>query len=203
MTDKTDEKENPSSLPETPPERPNEGLALSTARDDGEGPAFYYSRSRRLARASAKVRALYEEQEKPKFNLLRPLLSSKPNAILFGTLMALVLIMLAVNISRRWGGAQDYYGNRLSLSAVRYEGTVVLTLRKTRREGAAYTGPVDIAVSPLEGAGQEYPHRISFSSRSPEEFSFSIPFEGSGFAVRISHEGAGEGGSLAFRVKTK
>ncbi|MDR3146148.1 MAG: hypothetical protein LBU21_07710 [Treponema sp.] len=196
----TDNHENPSSLPETPAGRPNAGIPLSEASDDGEGPAFYYSRSRRLARASADVRALYEEQEKPKFNLLRPLLSTKPNAILFGTLVALVLITLALNISNRWTGARDYYGNRVSLSAVRYEGTVVLTLTKTRQDGA-YTGPVDIVVSPLEGEGQEYPHRISFSSRSPEEFSFSIPFTGSGFAVRISREG--EGDSLAFRVKTK
>ena len=73
------------------PGRPNEGMALSEKRDDGEEPSFYYSRDRRLSKAPAGVRALYEEDRKPKFNLIRPPLSTKPNAILFGTMVALVL----------------------------------------------------------------------------------------------------------------
>ncbi|MDR2178368.1 MAG: hypothetical protein LBP20_10075 [Treponema sp.] len=189
------------------PGRPNEGIPLSEdRRTDVEGPLFYYSRSRRLAKAPANVRALYEENKKPKFSLIRPLLSTKSNAILFGTVAVLVLITLAINFSGLGNGAQDYYGNQVSVTAARYEGAAVVTLKKTRR-GAAYTGPLDIAVSPLEdaepGEPAVYLHRLNFSSRSPEEFRFSIPFEGSRFLIEISHEGAGEGGSLAFRVKTK
>ncbi|MDR2375098.1 MAG: hypothetical protein LBD96_01515 [Treponema sp.] len=201
MDEKTDEKETPG--------QPNESMPLGENRGGGEEPLFYYSRNRRLSKAPAGVRALYEENEGPKFNLIRPLFSTRPNAILFGTMVALVLITLVINISGLGQGARDYYGNRVSVHAVRYEGVVVVSLKKTRQDGgAAYTGPLDIAVSPLEGAdsGAEaavYPYRLNFSSRSPEEFSFSIPFEGSQFLVRISHEGAGEGGSLAFKIKTR
>ncbi|MDR2136251.1 MAG: hypothetical protein LBO76_06505 [Treponema sp.] len=188
-------------------ERPNEGMPLSGDRPDGsEEPLFYYSRSRRLAKAPAKVRALYEESGKPKFSLVRPLLSTKTNAVMFATLAALVLISLALGVSGLGSGTQDYYGNRVSMTAVRYEGAAVVILTKTR-SGAAYTGPLDIAVSPLEGAGPEEPgvylYRLNFSPRSPEEFRFSIPFSGSRFLAEISHEGAGEGGGLAFRIKIK
>ncbi|MDR1444644.1 MAG: hypothetical protein LBI94_07170 [Treponema sp.] len=187
------------------PGRPNEGVALSNDPPEGEELHFYYSRSRRLSRAPANVRALYEETPAPKFSLIRPLVSGRPNAILFGTMAVLALIMLAVSFFGLADGAQDYYGNRISLSAVRYEGAAILTLKKTRRdEGAAYAGPLDIAVSPLGGeAGAPYPSRINLSSRSSEEFRFSVPFEESQFLVRISHEGAEEGSGLAFRIKTR
>jgi hypothetical protein len=187
------------------PRRPNEGMALSEDRRGDEGPKFYYSRSRRLAKAPASVQALYEETAKPKFNLLRPLVSSRPNVVLFGTMAALVLIMLAISFSGLADRGQDYYGNRISLTAVRYEGAAILTLKKTRQgDGAAYTGPLDIAVSPLgKDAGAPYPCRVNLSSRSSEEFRFSVPFEETQFLVEISHEGAGEGGGLAFKIKTK
>jgi hypothetical protein len=201
--DENDEKE------KEKPGRPNAGMPLSRERDNGEGPPFYYSRDRRLSRAPAGVRALYGESGKPKFNLIRPLLSTRPNAILFITVITLTLIMLVMNFSGLSAGARDYYGNRVSVSAVRYEGAAVVILKKTRRDGgAAYTGPLDVAVSPLEGAGAGTPgpavyHRLNFSSRLSEEFRFSIPFGESRFLVSISHEGAGEGDSLAFRVKTE
>lgn len=189
------------------PGRPNEGMALSGGRTGEEGLRFYYSRSRRLSRAPANVQALYAETGRPKFNLIRPLVSGRPNAILFGTMVALILISLALSLSGLTGGAQDYYGNRISLTAVRYEGAAILTLKKTRRDGgAAYAGPLDITVTPLNAAGAPvsgYPCRVNLSSRSAEEFSFSVPFAESQFLVEISHEGAGEGGGLAFRIKTK
>jgi hypothetical protein len=191
-----------------PAGRPNEGLPLTEDRDGGEGPVFYYSRSRRLSQAPANVRALYEEKGRPRFNLFRPLLSTRPNAILFGTLAALLLISLAISFSNRGNRAGDYYGNRISLEARRYEGAAVLVLKKTRREGtAAYTGPLDISVSPGESAAAEsgapYLHRLHLSSRAVEEFSFSVPFEEPRLVVGISHEGAGEGGGLVFTVRTR
>jgi hypothetical protein len=183
-------------------------MPLSENRTAGEDTPFYYSRGRRLAKAPAGVRALYEETEKPKFNLIRPLVSTKSNAILFGTMVVLVLISLMMSFFGL-DGARDYYGNRISVNAVRYGGAAVVTLKKTRKDGgAAYTGPLDIAVSPLKDGAEDpesaaYLHRLTIGARSSEEFRFSIPFEGSRFLVRISHEGAGEGGSLAFRIKTK
>jgi hypothetical protein len=191
--------------------RPNEGLPLSEERDSGEGVQFYYSRERRLSKATDSVRALYEEPAaRSKFSLLRPLLSSRPNAILFGTMAALVLITLVMSFTNFTNRGQDYYGNRISVSALRYDGAALITLKKTIRNAeAAYTGAMDITVSPAktEGASPAF-HRVVFSSQGTEEFRFSVPFEEQELLLEISPVATGGGdlvdrGSLAFTVKTK
>jgi hypothetical protein len=184
--------------------RPNEGLPLSENRDCGEGVQFYYSREKRLAKASDSVRALYEEEAAPrKFSLLRPLLSSRPNAILFGTMTALVLITLVMSFSGFISGGKDYYGNRISVSAVRYDGAAVIILKKTIRNATgAYTGSVDITVAPAGGAAPAF-HRVVFSSQGTEEFRFSVPFEEQELLLELSPAGQEARDSLAFTVKTK
>jgi hypothetical protein len=187
--------------------RPNEGKALSEDRRGEEGPLFYYSRERRLSKAPPSVQALYVDQGKPHFSLLRPLISSKSNAILFGTMVALILITLVMSLSGLAGG-KDYRGCRISLSAIRYEGAVLVILKKTASGGEAYTGPLALTVSPLAKAGDsqlQYPHRVVFSSRKTEEFRFSVPFDEPELLVELSgNPGDSEkGDSLAFRIKTK
>jgi hypothetical protein len=179
------------------------GEAPGGERRGDEGPQFYYSRERRLSRAPASVRALYEDRGKGGFSLLRPLVSSKPNAILFGTMTALILITLVMSFSGLAGG-KDYRGSRISLSAIRYEGAVLVVLKKAVSRREAYTGPLSIAVSPLSGA-PAYFHRVVFSSRKTEEFRFSVPFDEPELLVELSGdpEGSGKGDSLAIRVKTK
>jgi hypothetical protein len=185
------------------PRRPNEGEAL-TRPGDGE-PQFYYSRERRLLKAPASVRALYEDRGKPGFNLLRPLISTRSNTVLFGTLVILVFITLVMSFSGMAGG-RSYLGNRISVSALRYEGAVLIILKKTCR-GDAYTGPLDIAVSPSAGAADSpiYPHRITLSSRRAEEFRFSVPFDEPELLVEVSAdpEISGKEDSLAFKIKSK
>jgi hypothetical protein len=176
------------------------------SREIGGEPQFYYSRERRLAKAPESVQALYEDRGKPGFNLLRPLVSTRSNAILFGTMVALVLISLVVSFSV--AGEQDYRGSRISVSAVRYEGAALVIIKKTVRGGGeGYTGPLAIAVSPLNKPSESlpYPHRVNFSSKKTEEFRFSVPFEEPELLVEISGdpENPGEEGSLAFKVKTK
>ncbi|MDR0400218.1 MAG: hypothetical protein LBH51_04675 [Treponema sp.] len=184
------------------PERPNEGQALSGGRMS-EGPQFYYSRERRLMKAPASVRALYEDRGKPGFNLLRPLVSNRSNGILFGTVVVLALMILVMSISGRIG-EKSYLGNRISVSALRYEGAVLVVLKKTSR-GDGYTGPLDIAVSLPDGGSPVYPHRVTLSSRGTEEFRFSIPFDAPELLVEISGDpaSAGEEAGLAFKIKSK
>jgi hypothetical protein len=186
------------------PVRPNEGIPLTENRSPDGGIQYYYSRERRLSRAPKSVQDLYAEKAPPKFNLMRPLLSSRPNAVLFGTMVVLVLMTLVMGF---FGiGGQDYYGNRVSVSAARYDGAAVITLKKNhRRGGIAYTGPLDIAVFPRSAASgaAPYPYQITLSSRPLEEFHFSVPFEETDLVVEISHEGTEEGRSLAFKVKAK
>jgi hypothetical protein len=186
------------------PGRPNEGIPLTENRSADGGIQYYYSRERRLSRAPESVQALYAEKAPPKFNLMRPLLSSRPNAVLFGTMVVLVLMTLVMGF---FGiGEQDYYGNRVSVSAARYDGAALITLKKNQRSGGmAYTGPLDIAVFPRIAApgAARYPYQITLSSRPREEFHFSVPFEETDLTVEISHEGAEEGRSLAFKIKAK
>ena len=187
------------------PSRPNEGEALSEERRGEEGPQFYYSRERRLSRAPASVRALYSDQGKPGFSLLRPLISSRPNAILFGTVAALILITLVVSFSGM-GGGKLYRGNRISLSAGRYDGAVLVVLKKTIAGKEAYTGPLSLTVAPSAGAGVSepplYPHRVLFSSRKTEEFRFSVPFDEPELLIEVSGGNFEEGDSLVFKIKT-
>ena len=191
----TEEKENPS--------RPNAGEALSEERRGEEGPRFYYSRERRLSRASAPVRALYADPGKPGFSLLRPLISSRPNAILFGTVAALILITLVMSFSGVTGG-KLYRGCRISLSAGRYGGAVLVALKKTSTGEEAYTGPVSLTVFPPSGAGVSppYPHRVVFSSRKTEEFRFSVPFDEPELLIELSGGDSEQGDSLVFKIKT-
>jgi hypothetical protein len=154
---------------------------------------------------------------------MRPLISSRPNAILFGTMMALILISLALSFSGLTGG-KEYRGSRISVSAIRYEGAVLVVLKKTNSRREAYTGPLSVTVSPLTGTVEipAYPHRVVFSSRKTEEFRFSVPFDEAELLVELSgdpeepgEEGPGEGDNaapgamrgalprLAIRVKTK
>lgn len=175
----------------------------TAGRRGGEGPQFYYSRERRLLKAPASVRALYEDRGAAGFNLLRPLVSTKSNAVLFGTMVVLVFISLVISFSGL--GEKSYLGNRISVSALRYEGAVLIVLKKTSR-AAAYTGPLDIAVSPADAADSPaYPHRVTLSSRRAEEFRFSVPFDGPEFLVTVSAspEIAGKADSLAFKIKSK
>lgn len=187
------------------PSPPNEGEALSENRKE-EGLPFYYSRERRLSRAPAAVQALYEDTGKPGFSLLRPLVSSRPNAILFGTMAALILIVLVMSFSGLTGG-KEYRGSRISLSASRYDGAVVVVLKKTVVGGEAYTGPLALTVSPLNGpsGAPVYPHRVVFSSRKTEEFRFSVPFDEPELLVELSGDtgDSEKTDSLAFKIKTK
>jgi hypothetical protein len=118
---------------------------------------------------------------------------------------ALILITLVMSLSGLTGG-KDYRGSRISLSAVRYEGAVLVILKKTSFSREAYTGPLAVTVSPpAKAAGvSAYPHRVVFSSRKTEEFRFSVPFDGPELLVELSGpDGPGAGESLAIKVKTK
>jgi hypothetical protein len=192
--------------------RPNEGLPLTENRIPEEGLQFYYSREHRLSKAPDTVRSLYAEKGPSKFNLLRPLISSKSNAILFGTMVSLALITVVMSFSGIMNRGGDYQGNRITASAIRYDGAAVILLKKNARNvETAYTGPLYISVSPTTTpttatAVATYPYRVVLSSRKTEEFRFSVPFEENELQIEISGEGedgAVVEGSLAFKIKTK
>ncbi|MCL2232452.1 MAG: hypothetical protein FWB99_05170 [Treponema sp.] len=156
---------------------------------------FHYSRERRLSRASPEVQALNEGQG-VRQSLLRIIFSNKANRML---LFAILFIFAASTLASRFmggpGGSEGEFqavrlgGNTLALAILPVEQTLFLILSKNTPEtGEFFTGPVDIAVSPVQqAAGGESPqvftHRIVFNLVQSELFQVSLPFEGSDFFV--------------------
>ena len=184
---------------ETPPrQRPNARYQLSGKQTGGDEPAFYYSRERRLAKAPQAVRDLYKEEPPLRFNLLRPLIGSRPRAMMFGCIVLICATMLILSIFGYTGGSYALAGNSLSVQARHYDGALVVTLKKTVKKGglfptdAPYTGAVDIAVSPAaRDAGETPPvfyHRVFFSIETAEEYRFSVPFDSDELVMVLQSE---------------
>ena len=76
--------------------RPNAAYALSKKNTADDELSFYYSRERRLAKAPKQVRELYTG--KPlRFSLLRPLIGSRPRAMLFFSILVLCAAILLLS----------------------------------------------------------------------------------------------------------
>jgi hypothetical protein len=148
---------------------------------------FYYSRARRLERASAAVRALNEEGASKRPLISRTFSASKSLSLLFLVLMGLILVIVSI-VSSRDDGSRVLGGNTVTVSARKFQGTTYLTIKKSvKQQDEVYTGTVDLAVSPAlspeeEKNGAVAPistHRIFFSLDPEEEYRLSVPFESS------------------------
>jgi hypothetical protein len=140
---------------------------------------FYYSRAGRLERASAAVRALNDDTPVKRPGLIRTLTSSRPNILLFISIIIISVFFIATSILMP-GDELKLGGNTLSFSAFRYQGSTVLIIKKTIGDKRAYTGAVDVAVSPFdkaETAAAVAAERIYFTLEKKEEFRLSFPFE--------------------------
>ena len=191
MSDEKSQKEDEKS-PEEEVRRPNANYKLSEKHQEEEGkPTFYYSREKRLEKAPQAVRDLYN-QKKPRFSLIGPLVATKGKAILFITIILICVAVLLMSILDP-DGAYNLEGNRITVQAVKYEGAIIVLIKKSpakKRFGkpsaaSAYTGTVDIGASVPQAASNgkdsESPrifmHRIFFTAQDTEEFRFTLPFE--------------------------
>ncbi|MDR2111460.1 MAG: hypothetical protein LBP32_09165 [Spirochaetaceae bacterium] len=147
---------------------------------------FYYSRARRLERASPAVQALNEPGPKIRAGFFRPLTATKSHSILFLTIILLFAVIFIVSFLRPRDAAV-LGGNALAVSALGYRDSTILVIKKRiQREDAVYAGAVDMAVSPVlspedKEPGAEVPisaQRIFFTLEPREEFRLSVPFEG-------------------------
>jgi hypothetical protein len=146
-------------------------------------PVFYYSRSRRLERASEAVRAI-NDPSVPKWSAIK-----NPRARLLSLIFLALMIFIVGIISFVWSpadNAKNLGGNTVAVSALTFQGAAYLVIKKSVAEkDGAYTGTVDLAVSrelspEEEKNGVEAPivtHRIFFSLEPEEEYRFSVPFE--------------------------
>jgi hypothetical protein len=168
-------------------ERPNAAWRLS--RPEGANPAdeehlrFHYNRESRLAKAPQAVRDLYAEKKPARFSLLRPFVSNKPTSMLFFAIVILCATMIVLSVTGYLGKTYSLDGVKLEIKGIRYEETVILVLRKTLKKSnlSAYTGAVDVAVSPaIKSRDEQYPvfyHRVFFSLAPEEEYRFAVPFD--------------------------
>jgi hypothetical protein len=191
--------------------RPNANYPLTEKSfPKDEGPLFYYSREQRLAKAPPKVRALYEEAPKKKFGFFRVLTATRPLSMLFASIMLLCALLFIISFFNNNLSGPRYIlsGNRLAVTAVRFQDeTIVVMVKTAQDEKDAYTGPVNIAVSPAAPAGSdpaEYPvftRHIFFSLDSPEEYRFSLPLAADKLVMVL--QGEGEGDTAQFTVTVK
>ena len=172
--------------------RPNANYKLSNENTEGVEIVKHYNRERRLEKAPLAVRNLYEKQPRRRFGFLYALIgSSRPNAMLFGTIVFLCMLMLMLSLFGFTGDSREIDGNILSVTAKKYEGTILVEVRKTPRKdkiaryNTAYTGPVEIAVFPAAKKGMEqsqqttevFFHKIFFTNDQEEHYLFTVPFE--------------------------
>jgi hypothetical protein len=180
--------------------KPNANYRLSNENTEGTEIVHHYDREHRLGKAPKAVRNLYEEQPRRRFGLLHTLIGSRPNAMLFGTIIFLCVLMLMLSIFGFTGDSRELDGNILSVKGKKYEGAVLIEVKKTPRKDkiarhiTAYTGPVEIAVFPAAKKGIEqnqqttevFFHRIFFTNDQEEHYLFTVPFDQSelGFVFR-------------------
>jgi len=151
---------------------------------------FYYSRERRLSRASPAVQEI-NDGVPIKASLSKTLFATRGHKLLFlAILFAFITFGLGSLFSGR-GNSLKLGGNTLALTIIPVEGTLLLGIVKDApKSGELYTGAVDIAVSPIipkpkEGEEREVPpvfsHRIFLNPVESETYRLTLPFEGSDF----------------------
>jgi hypothetical protein len=158
-------------------------------------PVFYYSRERRLEKASPAVRALNDGTPlRP--SLSKTLFATRAHVLIFVTIILLCAMFgMASRISGRDKGLK-LGGNTVALVLLREEGTLILGIAKSMpASGEAYTGAVDIAVSPVMPKSKEgetaaevppvFTHRIFFMPVESETYRAVLPFTGNDFLVLL------------------
>ncbi|MDR3249033.1 MAG: hypothetical protein LBT39_09640 [Treponema sp.] len=188
--------------------RPNPGRKLTENNPQDDELIFYYSRENRLSKAPQRVRDLYEKKP-PKFNLLRPLIATRPMAMLFAAVMILSLMSAIIAFSGIADQSYDFEGNSITVAAQKYQGTVIVTIKKEPKpagegEPAENTAQVDILISPVQGrAGTEgkagFSHRLFFGPGKKEEFRLVVPFDSPELVFSMQ----GENERLEFNLKTR
>jgi hypothetical protein len=188
-----------------PRRRPNAGYPLSKKRTGDDELHFYYSREERLAKAPPSVRALYEETPKRKFSFFRTLTATRPLAMLFASIMILCAALMILSFLNLSGG-RNLGGNTVTPEAMKFRGETVVALTKIVKDPEdAYTGPVDIGVSPAVSGETEtaavpvFTHRIFFTLNAREEYRFSLPFEADALVFVLM----AEENTARFKIKVK
>ena len=156
----------------------------NTEHDDGDGRIiYYYSREKRLKRASKTVRDFNNTPPPRKSGLFRTLTSTKPLAFLF---VSVITVSLAVIILSRFLQVEMVrtLGNNTVIVSILASGdNSYVTIEKTIKSSGAYTGAVDIAVSVSAEETLIHVEQVYFGTEAEEVFRFIVPFRGNKMVV--------------------
>jgi len=144
-------------------------------------PVYYYSRERRLSRASSAVRDLYDS--KPgKTGVAKRLFGNRGNVMTF--ILIIISCLMISFVSRYTRAMSDVKlgGNTVTMAIQREEGILILGITKqSPKTGVAYSGEVEIAVSPTKIIeGETIPvflYRVYFTRSGYDSFQISLPFD--------------------------
>ena len=182
--------------------RPNANYKLSKENPNPEEITYYYNRELRLEKAPQRVRDLYEEEPRRRFNIFRSLSGSKPRSIMLATILMASIMIAAISYFNLASDTYDLDGNQLTVQAIVYEDTVIVALKKIIRKDKLaryvnpYTGAVNIAVTPSIKEGSEkilqpddiFYHRVFFTMEPVEYYRFAVPFDPAELAMVFQTE---------------
>jgi len=171
--------------------RPNANYKLSKPDDAPLPPKeelpFYYNREHRLAKASKDVQDLYKEKKPNRFGFFTVLVADTPRKFLFFSIILICVMIWLLALLDYFDSSYTLDGNKLKISTSAYEGSTIVTVRKTVKNKNAYTGAVDVAVSvpvaaknDADNQENDFPvfyHRLFFSLDKEEQYSFAVPFD--------------------------
>ena len=158
---------------------------MSDNYDDGRI-KFYYSREKRLERASQAVRDINSGKIPQKKGLFRTLTATKSLTYLF---ISVITICAAILILSRFQKAQSERklgNNTVAVSVIGSGENSYITVKKSIQSSGAknaspldvYTGPVDVAVSASGEGNPIHVEQLYFGMESEELFRFIAPFRG-------------------------
>ena len=184
--------------------RPNANYPLSGQNVDENNLVFHYSREHRLAKAPQAVRDMYNKPQQPhRFNLIRPLVRTKPLAMMFASIIIICIFILVISALGLAGSAYNLDGTRVSIQAIQYEGAAIVAVKKTipkdiisrfSSSAAPYSGAVEIAVQPVMKTDADqrpesaFYHKIFFTFEPEEIYRFSVPFDAKELALVFKTE---------------
>ncbi|MDR2142745.1 MAG: hypothetical protein LBP29_00050 [Treponema sp.] len=162
--------------------------------DDGRL-TFYYSRERRLERASPEVRALNESGPSRKTGLFRTLTATQASAFVFLSIIIICAAMILFSLLNN-NGRTRILDTEIAVSAVKGGDKSYLTVKKTITGTEPYTGAVNIAVSVKKDAQKDparenslpdpmYLETLYFSLEKEEVYRFIVPMTGETLLVLV------------------
>jgi len=144
-------------------------------------PEYYYSRERRLSRASSAVRDLYDSKS-GKISVAKRIFGARGNVMTFVLIIITCLMLGFVSRYTQANTAVKLGGNTVTMAILKEEDAQILDITKQgSKTGVAYLGDVEIAVSPAKVNKSETPpvffHRVYFTTAGYESFQIALPFD--------------------------